>query len=173
MGWSCSREASLTLEAIQQFCLSQTGQQNVFRTDKCEYFFETSKREHSDGAITGSIWKVVGMGTHRTGSFKIEGNGIISNGPWTFKRLKLLRFICRDGRDESVTLWTAEDGEVNDDNLWKKIQKYVDAFKPNGVNFHVSKALGYIPYPTYAEILDVKENKVLASWEAGAFQGWS
>ena len=56
---------------------------NTFTTSRGKYFFETSRTEHSDGAITGTIQKWI-PGTDFTkisGSFRIEGDGTVTRAP--------------------------------------------------------------------------------------------
>lgn len=82
MGWSSSKAAGDVLDCWSDFCRKQTGSSNVFMVGDKRYFFEASRKEHSDGAITGDIMKYVSE-THvrKTDSFRIEGNGKVSRGP--------------------------------------------------------------------------------------------
>lgn len=73
MGWSCTRDASETLDDIFRYCISVSQTQNVFN-DKGD-FIEPSRVEHHDGAITGSIYTAQG---HKRGSFRINPNGSVS-----------------------------------------------------------------------------------------------
>lgn len=91
MGWSCSKEAGDTLDAWTRACIASTGSQNVYIAfddpKRTKYFFDTSRREHADGAITGSVLR---MGTnicHKVGSFKIRGDGTVAKWPTAFKKL--------------------------------------------------------------------------------------
>lgn len=108
MGWSCNAAASLTLNAIGAYfnlCANKAGireYQNVMVAEGKEYgFWETSRVEHNDGAITGSIFRyTTPEQTHvrKAGSFRIEGNGQITRFPCLTKRE---RDICeRDGATE-------------------------------------------------------------------------
>jgi hypothetical protein len=102
MGWSCSKKAGDVIDVWTEACVKQTGSQNIFkmgdnRSSKGEihtYFWETSAlTEHSDGAITGSIWRFVDDNKcRRNGTFRIEGNGIISRAP------KFLKNLCTISR---------------------------------------------------------------------------
>lgn len=47
---------------------------------------------------------------------------------------------------------------------------YADSLKIGGVNEHISKALGLIPYPTKARIIRQADDQIMAEWEAGMFQ---
>jgi hypothetical protein len=91
MGWSCNRDASLTMEKVTKACIDQTGTQNEFRTPRGSYFYEISRTEHYDGAITGSVWKTLPGGTHCTkaGTFRIDGDGTFAHGPAFMKQAAL------------------------------------------------------------------------------------
>ena len=82
MGWSCRKDAAEVSDTWVEACLAQTKSQNTFEVKGVKYFWETSRKEHGDGAITGTIWKFVDE-THvnRTGTFHIEGNGTITRAP--------------------------------------------------------------------------------------------
>lgn len=55
MGWSCSSAAGATLDIWTQYCVKETGSQNVFKIRGVHYMFEVSRTEHRDGRITGEI----------------------------------------------------------------------------------------------------------------------
>ena len=86
MGWSCSLDADNTLRAISDICVKETGSQNTFNYKGSVYMFETG-REQTDGAITGTITRLIENGTdehghkrysgYRAGSFKILPDGSI------------------------------------------------------------------------------------------------
>ena len=120
MGWSCSSAAGARLDAISSWIVlngNMDGSQNSWKDPKTgeRYFFESSRREHSDGAITGSIWKFVGeKNVVKSGSFKI-----------------------------------------------------------GGINQHVGKAMGKIPYPSSAKLVCLNDGKTVAEWKAGMFQVWN
>jgi hypothetical protein len=64
MGWSCLAVNDFVLNAIMDILdryVDENGRktQNVYRTKHGLYMFETSCREHEDGAITGTIGKFV------------------------------------------------------------------------------------------------------------------
>lgn len=90
MGWSCTQAANQTLQKWEELCRAQTGSQNVFFTKKAKFFFETSRTEHPDGAITGTIFKFLYPDTdaervQRNGSFRIEADGSITTAPKILK----------------------------------------------------------------------------------------
>lgn len=88
MGWSSTKAAGDVIDRWEKKCRQQTNQQNVYILDEHRYFFEINRKEHADGAITGEIWKYVNE-THanQVGTFRIEGNGIVSRGPQILKDL--------------------------------------------------------------------------------------
>lgn len=87
MGWSCNAKAGNVLNAWQDACAAQNGSSNVFTTARGKYFFEVSRTEHLDGAITGTVQKWI-PGTSfvkPSGSFRIEGDGSVTRGPKSLK----------------------------------------------------------------------------------------
>lgn len=97
MGWSCAKRAGEVMDAFSTLCREQGGSSNVYNTSRGEAFIEWSRREHSDGAITGTIWNTVGpkfkdeRGDDRTpvrrgGSVRIEGDGTVTRGPQLLKQ---------------------------------------------------------------------------------------
>ena len=91
MGWSCRADASKTLDAWSKICLEQTKVQNTFIQGKDKFFFETSRREHADGAITGTIYKFLPNNmSKRSGSFRIEGSGEVTRGPKSLKQAEAI-----------------------------------------------------------------------------------
>lgn len=90
MGWSAASAACATLDAIQRGCAKiNEGSQNVFLSKGIRYFFEPSRTEHRDGAITGAIFRFLDDNRcRRVGSFRIEPDGAISRAPREFLRLK-------------------------------------------------------------------------------------
>lgn len=86
MGWSCRSDAARTYEKWRKGCVNQTGGQNTFKVGEKSYFFENSRKEHVDGAITGTIWRILDNGkARRSGSFRIEGDGKIKRAPAILK----------------------------------------------------------------------------------------
>lgn len=83
MGWSCNAAASLTLDAIveiQRKLGAQSSNGIVLNGNTNAGFWESSRVEHDDGAITGSVYTMVhdGLACRKTGSFRIEGNGKVA-----------------------------------------------------------------------------------------------
>lgn len=62
------------------------------------------------------------------------------------------------------------DGPPTPENLARYVQAYIDSLKPNGANYHISKALGYMPIPNWARIvLNGGNRPAVAEWKAPAF----
>lgn len=64
MGWSCLAINSFVMDAVMGMLdryVDEKGRktQNVYRTKHGLYMFETSRREHADGSITGQISKFI------------------------------------------------------------------------------------------------------------------
>lgn len=83
MGWSCTAKASCTLDAITDHFRALGEPTSNGMGDG--WFWDTSRRDHADGAITGDVWKPC---THdgkpysrRAGSLRIEGDGRIARFP--------------------------------------------------------------------------------------------
>jgi hypothetical protein len=95
MGWSATQAACATMDRLTARCIAQTASQNMFKLDGNSYFWETG-REQDDGAITGTITKLIGdiraesCACARAGTFRIEPNGQISRGG-LLKRLLTLK----------------------------------------------------------------------------------
>jgi hypothetical protein len=82
MGWSCSREAGKTMDRWADACFKQTGSSNTYLHKGEKRFWEQSRTEHADGAITGKVFEFVGeTSAVFVGSFRIEGNGDVTRGP--------------------------------------------------------------------------------------------
>lgn len=87
MGWSCNAEAGYALDRVKDACVRSTGCSNVWEERGQRFFFEVSRTEHYDGAITGSVWRSVSETTcRRAGTFRIEGDGTVSRGPAFLRR---------------------------------------------------------------------------------------
>ncbi len=100
MGWSCAAAADKTLRAISDIIVQRHGNQNQWETPKGQFFFETSRVEHYDGAITGTVWKTLPAGVPyrgrvyaedrvtKSGGFRIEADGKITRFPHLPKDIK-------------------------------------------------------------------------------------
>ncbi len=93
MGWSCAADAADVMRAWSDACVKETGNSGVFRRDGEEYIWEPSRREHEDGAITGTVSVVVGrlpgdvVRCRKVGSFRIEPDGAVKKGPAMLKQV--------------------------------------------------------------------------------------
>lgn len=83
MGWSCSAAASDTMRRWDEACRQSTGSSNQWReADGAEFFVEISRREHQDGAITGTVFKMLpNSRCRRVGTVRIEGDGRVARAP--------------------------------------------------------------------------------------------
>ena len=87
MGWSCRADAGRTLDSWTQACVASTGMSNTYDVGGKRYFFEVSRTEHHDGAITGKVMRMLPADTEGrcfckpSGSFRINGDGSIERGP--------------------------------------------------------------------------------------------
>lgn len=87
MGWSFAAAAGKVTDAWEKACIASTDSQNTWKDSRgVQYFWEASRVEHSDGAITGQIFKILPNGLCRTsGTFRIDGNGTIVRAPQFLK----------------------------------------------------------------------------------------
>lgn len=82
MGWSCNADAARTLDRWTARCIESTGSSNIWESPNGRFFIELSREEHDDGAITGSVWRMVDeKRCQRVGSFRINGDGTVARGP--------------------------------------------------------------------------------------------
>jgi hypothetical protein len=169
MGWSCSARANHRLDALTQFCVAQTGSQNRFEHKNASYFFEVSRREHADGAITGTIHRFVTESMQvKSGTLRIEGNGKITRAPKILKNVPAL-ILSVDGHE---CLWRQTTPPTEEDLRAFIKGEYIKQYLPGGINAHVSKTLGYVPYPNIASVTDLDTGKVVALWGAAMFEVW-
>ncbi len=173
MGYSVTRSASITQQAITEFCVKQTQSQNTYIDKGVEYMIEFSRKSSFDGEITGSIYKILDGKARKCNSLKIDRDGHIVRAPKILKNIRICVLkTCYHDTAELVHLWPDECGEPNQDNLMKAILKGVECYKEGGHNYHLTKALGYIPYPTSVKLINQKTGEEICSWTAGEFQVW-
>lgn len=94
MGWSCAAKASLVASALSAIVTEKYGIPSSNGMPGGG-FWETSRKEHADGAITGTVWKTVpapagktGDYASKAGSFKITAEGKIERFPGMPKEVK-------------------------------------------------------------------------------------
>lgn len=87
MGWSCAATAAATMNRLALGSRTVDGSSNSLPLGG---FWEVSRTEHRDGAITGTIYRTIpnmpGY-ARRAGGFRIEPDGRISRGPKDFRAL--------------------------------------------------------------------------------------
>ena len=54
-------------------------------------------------------------------------------------------------------------------NVEREVMQYIDSMKIGGVNEHLSKAIGYMPIPSSATLIDQIARAVVEVWHAPAF----
>lgn len=82
MGWSCTAKASLVERAITETIKAKFPAISGSNSLPDGGFWEISRKEHADGAITGTVWKSVGENlVTKSGSFKISPEGKIVRFP--------------------------------------------------------------------------------------------
>ncbi len=88
MGYSCTANASLTLEGIMNQ-RSDTSSSNTWEHENGFVYFYDVGRENRDGAITGSVWKVLKNGNAKpSGNFRIEPDGSVTRFPCLTKAMR-------------------------------------------------------------------------------------
>jgi len=92
MGWSCRAEAAEVLKRWAEACVAQTGFSTEFEVEGTRYVWAASRKEHNDGAITGTIERVVSRSSEsirvvKAMTFRIEGDGRITRAPKFLKTL--------------------------------------------------------------------------------------
>ena len=94
MGWSCRKSAGDVYALWREACVASSGSSNVWQGENGDWYFEeTSRVEHDDGAITGTILKFVdgdprgkaSSRAKRVSSFRIDGDGLMRRAPKFFK----------------------------------------------------------------------------------------
>lgn len=171
MGWSCARRAAYRLDAITNACVKETGSQNVYLDGGRRFMWETSRREHVDGAITGTIYALDDNGyIQKRSSFRIDGDGKM-RGPRRLRNVPC-EVVVIDGYHE--LFWRRDkDGEPSNDTLRAYIKgSYIEQYLPGGINAHVSRSLGHVPYPSEARVIDVHTGELVAAWKTAMFEGW-
>lgn len=168
MGFSYARKAGMRLAAISNACIAQTGSNNTFEVNGKRYFFEETRKSQADGSIRGTLYRFVDE-THatRAGSFCIDKEGKVVRGPSFFKSVPALVWYI--DHPDALEVWQ---GEATSKLLEQRILEYAKTLQIGGVNYHLTKARGFIPYPTKAAILNMDTNEIVVEWKAAMFQVW-
>lgn len=77
------------------------------------------------------------------------------------------RMETRENIGSGVYSW---DGRVSVKALERKVMGLNQSFLPGGVNEHVSRLHGIVPYISYARIVNQRTGETVAEWNAPAFQ---
>src|SRR5690606_31229776 len=163
----CSRLAGITLDRIADVCYRLSGSTNMYTEQGKKSFLEIG-RENRDGAITGTVYNIMDDGlAKKAGGFRIERDGSVSRGPRWMKTIRHLRLEI-DG--VCFGQWQENWGEPTEESLFQQVKEYADSLKVGGLNYHISKAKGYIPYPVTAKV--VRLEGPVVEWKAAAFQVW-
>jgi hypothetical protein len=131
-------------------------------------FFEVSRREHRDGAITGVIQRFDGEYCTKAGTFRIEPDGSIRRAPKVLKDVPALILYV----DGSPQVWKGTTTPTDDDLRTHIKGKHVEQYLAGGVNAHIATILGRIPYPLKAEIVNLDTGATVATWQAATFECW-
>ena len=170
MGWSCGTNAARRLNAIRGACVDQTGSSNVYEVDGIRYYFEVSRVEHHDGAITGAIYRSIDDKCFvKSGSFRIEGDGKMNRGPKFMKDVPAFVISI----DDMMFDYNAQNELPTDDSLRVYIKtEYMKQYEEGGINRHIALATGIMPYPNKAHVTDLKTGEVVAKWQSAMFEVW-
>lgn len=94
-------------------------------------------------------------------------------------KMRPATFVIEIGDGRTMSLGPVEwhsrghgHGRPTDANLERVILAYGKSLEIGGCNEHISRGLGYIPYPTSARIVRAATRELMASWSAGAFRVW-
>lgn len=89
MGWSYAKAAGDIMDKWTEACIANSGSQNQWSEKGKTYFFETTRRDHKDGAICGSIWSFLADGVHvrKSGTFRINSDGTVGRAPKFLKSI--------------------------------------------------------------------------------------
>jgi len=71
--------------------------------------------------------------------------------------------------DGTSLIWR---GKATQKRLEEYVMQYGKSLELGGANEHISKSLGYIPYPNKAILIRQSTNEVVATWQAAMFQVW-
>lgn len=170
MGYSCARFASMKESAIANICFEQTGIRNVWETKRGRYMFDVTRRENAGGAITGTIWKYVDENkVRKSGSFRIEPDGIVSRGPAFMRNTNAYFIRTMEKTRETIYPWEKSTKPTVDD-LMEFRQQIHDSYKSDGVNAHISRSRGYMPTITMIEAVDIDSNQAVARYQMPMFE---
>ncbi len=134
MGTSYSSAAAETLRKWTAACLISTKSQNTYTVKGKAYFWESSNREHDDGAITGSVYRVTETRSdgremvRPAGAFRINGDGTVALAPKFLRDAAESRVVVNgdflDGTisvEEGVSTWSRKLPDINVDGAGENV----------------------------------------------------
>ncbi len=65
--------------------------------------------------------------------------------------------------------WRREYGRPTSKNLGEYMRRLNDSLKPGGVNAHISRSYGFMPFHSSARIVRQSTGETVAAWEAPLF----
>ena len=176
MGWSCAAKAGDTMRAMSEACFKTSGIQNVWvQPDGVRYWFEASRVEHDDGAITGKVWRMLDDDRCKpSGSFRIEGDGKVSRAPKFLKaaaasaaQIEIHAAELRNGRLETYFWRTAWTAEATPEAIEAYVLAHLESYKPGG--FNNVKGDRVAPMFRHAHIESLATGATIATWKAPMF----
>jgi hypothetical protein len=160
------------MDTLSAFCVRSTGMSNTFTYKGDKYFFEHSRREHADGAITGTLNKFVGENRCKTvGSLRIDGDGKITRGLAFLRKLPAYYILETIDGATFPYAWDKEE-KPTPELLLERAKVCYNSYKLGGLNAHVSKIKGYIPTPTKMQAFDFESGEMVAEWKMPSFFVW-
>jgi hypothetical protein len=94
MGKVYAGEAHDIFSAWKDICIASTGIGNVYEVDGNRYTLDISRKQHNDGAMTGSVWRLLttnaetGVSTcQKAGSWRIDADGTVARYPVGLRKL--------------------------------------------------------------------------------------
>lgn len=88
MSYSCTANASTTMQEI--FNVSGSNSSNSWEGNNGFVYFAEIGRERADGAITGSVYKIMKDGRGMpSGGFRIDPNGFVKRFPCLNKTMRI------------------------------------------------------------------------------------
>lgn len=81
-----------------------------------------------------------------------------------------IEFRDSSRKTQAVAWNTKWYGRANQNNLDQWVARYNGELELGGINDHISKALGFVPYITSAKIVNQKTDQTVAEYQMAMFQ---